>query len=278
MSDVREIGAPATANEKRPGASGAFIWYELMTTDADAAGRFYSAVVPGWRLGERMPGDVDYRGIERSDGGNAGGVLQLDDSMRTQGARPTWLGYINVDDVDDSVRSIEQAGGKALMPAFDVPNVGRIAMVSDPQGAPFYVMTPIPPEGTEDKRSDVFSPDAEQRVSWNELSTSDPVAARKFYTGQFGWSADEFMDMGEMGEYRFIERDGTRIGALCGVMPGQAPQWRYYIRVPSIAASADAVRAGGGTVAMGPHEVPGGDHIIIGIDPHGAAFALVGKA
>lgn len=278
MSDVREIGAPATANEKRPGASGAFIWYELMTTDADAAGRFYSAVVPGWRLGERMPGDVDYRGIERSDGGNAGGVLQLDDSMRTQGARPTWLGYINVDDVDDSVRSIEQAGGKALMPAFDVPNVGRIAMVSDPQGAPFYVMTPIPPEGTEDKRSDVFSPDAEQRVSWNELSTSDPVAARKFYTGQFGWSADEFMDMGEMGEYRFIERDGTRIGALCGVMPGQAPQWRYYIRVPSIAASAEAVRAGGGTVAMGPHEVPGGDHIIIGIDPHGAAFALVGKA
>lgn len=278
MSDVREIGAPATANEKRPGASGAFIWYELMTTDADAAGRFYSAVVPGWRLGERMPGDVDYRGIERSDGGNAGGVLQLDDSMRTQGARPTWLGYINVDDVDDAVRSIEQAGGKALMPAFDVPNVGRIAMVSDPQGAPFYVMTPIPPEGTEDKRSDVFSPDAEQRVSWNELSTSDPVAARKFYTGQFGWSADEFMDMGEMGEYRFIERDGTRIGALCGVMPGQAPQWRYYIRVPSIAASAEAVRAGGGTVAMGPHEVPGGDHIIIGIDPHGAAFALVGKA
>ena len=278
MSDVRETGAPATANEKRPGASGAFIWHELMTTDADAAGRFYSAVVPGWRLGERMPGDVDYRGIERSDGGNAGGVLQLDDSMRTQGARPTWLGYINVDDVDDSVRSIEQAGGKALMPAFDVPNVGRIAMVSDPQGAPFYVMTPIPPEGTEDKRSDVFSPDAEQRVSWNELSTSDPVAARKFYTGQFGWSADEFMDMGEMGEYRFIERDGTRIGALCGVMPGQAPQWRYYIRVPSIAASAEAVRAGGGTVAMGPHEVPGGDHIIIGIDPHGAAFALVGKA
>ena len=278
MSDVRETGAPATANEKRPGASGAFIWYELMTTDADAAGRFYSAVVPGWRLGERMPGDVDYRGIERSDGGNAGGVLQLDDSMRTQGARPTWLGYINVDDVDDAVRSIEQAGGKALMPAFDVPNVGRIAMVSDPQGAPFYVMTPIPPEGTEDKRSDVFSPDAEQRVSWNELSTSDPVAARKFYTGQFGWSADEFMDMGELGEYRFIERDGTRIGALCGVMPGQAPQWRYYIRVPSIAASAEAVRAGGGTVAMGPHEVPGGDHIIIGIDPHGAAFALVGKA
>jgi predicted enzyme related to lactoylglutathione lyase len=81
-----------------------------------------------------------------------------------------------------------------------------------------------------------------------------------------------------MGEYRFIEHDGTRVGALCGVMPDQPPRWRYYIRVPSIAASAEAVKAGGGNVAMGPHEVPGGDHIIIGIDPQGAEFALVGKA
>jgi predicted enzyme related to lactoylglutathione lyase len=278
MSDVRETGAAAAANENRPGAAGTFIWYELMTTDADAAGRFYSALVPGWRFGERIPGDTDYRGIERSDGGNAGGVLQLDDSMRTHGARPMWLGYLNVADVDGSVRAIEQAGGKALMPAFDVPNVGRIAMVADPQGAPFYVMKPIPPEGSEGEQSDVLSPEAEQRVSWNELSTSDPVAARKFYTGQFGWGTDEFMDMGEMGEYRFIERDGTRIGALCGVMPGQPSKWRYYIRVPSIAASAEAIKSAGGRVAMGPHEVPGGDHIVIGIDPQGAEFALVGKA
>ena len=196
MSDVRETGAPTAANENRR-STGAFIWYELMTTDADAAGRFYSAVVPGWRFGERTPGDIDYRAIERGDGGNAGGVLQLDDSLRTHGARPTWLGYLNVADVNGSVRSIEQAGGKALMPPFDVQAVGRIAMVADPQGAPFYVMKPIPPEGGEAKESDVFSPDLEQRVCWNELSTSDPVAARKFYAGQFGWerTTDRLLDV-----------------------------------------------------------------------------------
>jgi predicted enzyme related to lactoylglutathione lyase len=135
-------------------------------------------------------------------------------------------------------------------------------------------MKPTPPEPK--AKSDVFSPDAVQRVSWNELSTSDPVAARKFYTTQFGWGSDEFMDMGEMGEYRFLEKDGTRIGALCGVMSGQQPKWRYYFRVPSISEAKQTAEEKGGTIHMGPHQVPTGDYIIIGSDPQGAEFALVG--
>jgi len=162
------------------------------------------------------------------------------------------------------------------MPAFDIPNVGRIAMVADPQGAPFYVMRATPPEPK--AQSDVFSTSEQQRVGWNELSTTDPLAARKFYAGQFGWDDSQFMDMGEMGEYRFLERSGTRIGALCGVMPGQPPRWRYYIRVPSIAKAKETVEAKGGTIHMGPHQVPTGDYIIIGRDPQGAEFALVGGA
>jgi hypothetical protein len=84
------------------------------------------------------------------------------------------------------------------------------------------------------------------------------------------------MDMGEMGEYRFLEKDGTRIGALCGVMPGQQPKWRYYFRVPSISAAKATAEQKGGTIAMGPHQVPTGDWILIGSDPQGAEFALVG--
>jgi len=257
---------------------GSFIWYELMTPDAEAAGRFYSAVVPGWTFGEPMPGEVNYRAIGRSDGGNAGGVLQIDESMRSHGAHPAWLGYIGVDDVDMAVGQVESAGGSVLMPAWDVPDVGRIAMVADPQGVPFYVMKPIPPEGREGEDSDVFSATAEQRVGWNELTTTDPAAARQFYGDLFGWTSDDFMPMGEMGEYRFLAHAGETIGAVCGVQPGGSKGWRYYIRVPSIGSAAEAVKSGGGTVAMGPMEVPGGDHIIIGQDPQGAEFALVGKA
>jgi predicted enzyme related to lactoylglutathione lyase len=273
MSDVREAATPATANENGPNPKGDFIWYELITPDAEGAKAFYDAVV-GWNIGEGAPEFGGYRMIGRSDGGNAGGVLPLTDEMQQHGARPTWLGYISVADVDQAVAAIEQAGGKGLMPAFDIPNVGRIAMVADPQGAPFYVMRATPPEPK--AQSDVFSPTAEQRVGWNELSTTDPVAARKFYTGQFGWGSDEFMDMGEMGEYRFLEQDGTRIGALCGVMQGQQPKWRFYFRVPSISAAKQTAEAKGGTIHMGPHQVPTGDYIIIGSDPQGAEFALVG--
>jgi predicted enzyme related to lactoylglutathione lyase len=160
MSDVRETSAPATGDRSGSNPTGDFIWYELMTPDAEGAGRFYSAVVPGWKFGEKMPGDVDYRGIERSDAGNAGGVLQIDDTMRSHGARPIWLGYIHAPDVDETVASVEQAGGKALMPAFGVPGVGRIAMVSDPQGAPFDVMKPMPPADKTEAASDDFSTSA----------------------------------------------------------------------------------------------------------------------
>ena len=79
-----------------------------------------------------------------------------------------------------------------------------------------------------------------------------------------------------MGEYRFLEKGGTRIGALCGSMPGQQPKWRYYFRVPSISQTKATAEEKGGTIAMGPHQVPSGDWIVIGFDPHGAEFALVG--
>jgi predicted enzyme related to lactoylglutathione lyase len=276
MSDVREASASATGNRPGPNPAGDFIWYELMTSDAEGANRFYSAVVPGWKFGEKMPGDVDYRAIERRDGGNAGGVLQIDDNMRTHGARPIWLGYVHVADVDAAVASVEQAGGKALMPAFDVPGVGRIAMVTDPQGAPFYLMKPTPPADKPDAASDVFSTSAIERVNWNELNTSDPEGARRFYGELFGWVSDEFMPMGELGEYRFLDHHGVRIGALCGLMGQPQPKWRFYIRVPSISVAKTAIEANGGTVTNGPHQVPGDDWIVTGIDPQGAEFALVG--
>jgi predicted enzyme related to lactoylglutathione lyase len=275
MAEVTDAPPQAAANEDAPHLQGSHIWYELMTPDPDAATAFYRSVV-GWEIGERLAGDQDYRMIGRGDGGFAGGVLGLTDEMRQHGAKPIWLGYIGVDDVDATVAQIEAKGGKALMPAFDIPQ-GRIAMVADPQGNPFYVMKPVPPDDKPEAQSDVFSTTAEQRVNWNELSTPDPVAARQFYGELFGWDSSDFMDMGEFGEYRFLDHAGLRIGAMCGVGQGSSAGWRYYIRVPSISAAAEAVKAGGGQVAMGPHEVPTGDHIIIGIDPHGAEFALVGE-
>lgn len=279
MSDVRTEDAPVRTQQNRTGPNppGDFIWYELMTPDAEGSKAFYDAVV-GWNIGEGVAEVNGYRMINTADGSFTGGVLPLTDEMQQHGARPAWLGYLNVADVDSKIASIEAAGGKKYMGPHDIPNVGRIAMVADPQGAPIYVMKPIPPAGRENEPSTVFSPTDPGRCAWNELSTSDPVAARQFYKDQFGWTTDNFMPMGERGEYRFIDHDGLTLGAIAQAMDGQQPHWRFYFRVPSVGAAKDIVEAKGGKVLMGPHEVPGGDHIIIGMDPQGAEFALVGKA
>jgi hypothetical protein len=278
MTDVRDDVATAATNDNAAQPKGDFIWYELMTTDPEGSKAFYDAVV-GWNVGEGAPEFNGYRMIGRSDGGFAGGVLPLTDEMQQHGARPAWLGYIHVPDVDQATASIAQAGGKTLM-TQDIPNVGRIAMVTDPQGAPFYIMKPIPPSNDPNAKSDLFDPKAEQRVGWNELSTSDAVAALDFYTSQFGWEEGDAMPMGEAGDYRFINHHGQMLGAIfpstAGAFKDERPHWRFYIRVPSIAAAKGAAEQAGGSIRIGPMEVPGGDHIIVGTDPQGAEFALVG--
>jgi uncharacterized protein len=277
MTDVRTDDAPTMSEQDQagPNPAGDFIWYELMTTDPDGAKTFYDAVV-GWTIDSQSSFPNGYRMIGRSDGKFAGGILPINDEMAQHGAKPTWLGYINVDDVDRTTASIAQAGGQTYMGPTDIPNVGRIAMVTDPEGAVFYVMKPMPPASDPDARSDVFSPSSDERVGWNELLTSDVESARRFYGEQFGWESGDFMDMGEMGEYRFFDHHGLRLGALFKASDGQQPHFRYYIRVPSISAAKQAAEHNGGTIHMGPHQVPTGDWIVIGSDPQGAEFALVG--
>jgi predicted enzyme related to lactoylglutathione lyase len=276
MTDVRDEVAGAAATETRAEPRGDFIWYELLTTDAQGAKAFYDAVV-GWNIGEAVPEFNGYRMIGRSDGKFAGGVLPLTDEMQQNGARPTWLGYVHVQDVDKEVAAIEAAGGKALMPAFDIPTVGRIAMVADPQGAPFYIMKPMPRADDPNAKSDVFSVDQPQRVRWNELSTADQDGAIDFYRRHFGWSQEGEMDMGEMGQYRFIQANGVNVGAIMR-KPPQRPVsvWTFYIGVDNIDRAAEAIRAGGGQILFGPMEIPGGDYSLNGMDPQGAAFGLVG--
>ena len=117
-------------------SAGGFIWYELMTTDPFAATAFYEPVV-GWSVSTGHATDDDYGFIARSDGGMAGGVLRLSPDIVEHGARPAWIGYLHIVDINAAVSEIEAAGGKSLMPARDVEIAGRFAMIADPQVAAF---------------------------------------------------------------------------------------------------------------------------------------------
>jgi predicted enzyme related to lactoylglutathione lyase len=277
MTEVTDAPQRANANAQSNSSEGGFIWYELMTPDPADSKKFYDAVV-GWNIGENSvaPG-IEYRMIGRSDGGNAGGVLTLTDEMQAEGARPIWLGYLHTNDVDAKVEAIKADGGKVMMAAWDQPGVGRLAMVTGPEGAPFYLMDPIPPEGDPNAKSDVFSVDQPQRVRWNELWSSDPERSIDFYKSRFGWAQEGDMDMGEMGKYRFVQHDGVGIGAVMRTMPDM-PQsmWNFYVGVDDIDRAAEAVRTGGGKIVNGPMEIPGGEFALNGVDPQGALFGLVG--
>lgn len=262
---------------------GDFIWYELITPDRAKAEAFYGPLL-GWRFG----GDDSYRQFEASEG-HVGGVLELTGEMTANGARPGWFGYIAVNDVDDTVRSIKASGGAVHWPARDMEGVGRIAMVADPQGAPFYVMTPTPPEGVNDPESHAFSYDRPRmgHCAWNELASSDPASAKAFYARHFGWVKDGEMDMGEYGTYEFLRHAGRApegspmgaglIGAVMPLMPGMpGSAWTFYFRVPDIDAAHDAIHDSGGGIIQPPVEIPGGDYSLTATDPAGAVFGLVG--
>jgi predicted enzyme related to lactoylglutathione lyase len=260
-----------------PNQQGEFIWYELMTPDIDGARSFYGALGLGMSAQSDMPGQ-DYRMIAYGQA-MVGGAMELDADMLAHGAAPMWLGYIAVADVDAAAAKIVELGGHLFVPPRDIPGVGRFAMAADPQGAPFYLM-----RGASDEISTVYADGAVGHWGWNELWTPDPDAALAFYGAVFGWRQEGTMPMGPAGDYRFIFAGETRLGAIgpravisTGNEVGAGAFWRHYFRLPSIDAAIAAIGAQGGTITDGPHDVPDGDTIIVGRDPQGAQFALVGK-
>ena len=241
-----------------------FIWIRLATADADGAQRFYQGVV-GWGV-DRPEGAGEHR-ILTAGGIGIGGIAPPD-----PGEPLGWVGYVEVDDVDAEIAAVEAAGGRCIVPAFDVPMAGRIARLADPQGAAYLVIAPAPWEGEVPPAPSRQTPG---QIGWHELHTPDMDAGFAFYADRYGWTLARDLDMGPMGTYRIFAIDGEDAGGVAQATP-LAPAWLHYFTVPDIDAAAAAIGTGGGTVTSGPHEVPGGAWIVHANDPQGAVFALVG--
>ncbi len=249
-----------------------FVWHELETTDPSAGIGFYKKVV-GWAE-QGWDKDPSYRMLAAGANGVAG-VMALSQDALAMGATPMWLGYVSVASVDESVRKAEGLGARTLVRPEDIPDVGRFAVLADPQGVVFAVFTPLPMGG---------GGPAEQPglldFSWHELATTDWEAAWRFYRAIFGWEEESRMDMGAMGTYFMFKPAGGRraIGAMMTMSPEMKamfePDWLVYVRVKDVDAAAERVEQHGGIVGMGPIDIPGGDRIVVCADPQGARFAL----
>ncbi len=250
-----------------PANHGPFIWYEYASADPARAGEFYHDVV-GWTVADSgMPG-MNYTILSAADGGIGGLVEQ------TTRNRPGWTGYVAVANVDATIAAYEKRGGSVLASAVDVPGVGRIAGLLDPDGALLALMTPSS-EAT-------WTPDRmrlQGHCGWHELFANDAAKGFDFYSGVFGWEKGDTMSMGEMGIYQIFNQDGGMIGGMMTRSP-ETPRahWNFYFNVQGLDAAIARATARGAMTIHGPMQVPGGGWVVMMLDPEKAMFSLLSDA
>jgi len=246
------------------------LWYELMTTDMKAAEAFYGDVV-GWKPAPYENARHPYTVFNRADSVGIGGVMTRPPEVK---APPFWAIYIGAPKLEEVASEIKRLGGSAHTGVLDLPDIGRVQLMMDPQGAAFYIFEP----SSEERRPET-APEIGD-ASWLELMTTDLNGAIRFYEQVFGWEPTESMDMGPMGKYQMFNRPHGMIGGMMNKPAEMAhvpSNWQIYFRVPDVHTAAERVKAKGGTVLNGPMEVPGGDWIVNAADPQGAAFGLQSK-
>ncbi|MBO0906202.1 VOC family protein [Jiella sonneratiae] len=247
------------------------IWYELLTDDQNAAETFYAAVL-GWTIAkpDMGPPGIDYRVASAADG-PVGGIMK-----KPEGAPmpPAWLIYFGVNDVDAATARAKDLGAADHMPPMDIPEVGRMAFLADPQGCFFYVMRGFSPQDSRAFQAETGP--VPGHCVWNELATPDQDGALAFYGDLLGFRQEGAFPMGDLGDYKFWHVGETRIGAVMPRMPGGRTGWQVFFGVDDIDAAKQRLDAAGGNTLFGPSEIPGGAFTIVCADPQGAQFGLVG--
>jgi predicted enzyme related to lactoylglutathione lyase len=252
--------------------AGRYVWFELLTTDPKGAIAFYGDVV-GWKTEAWASGDYT---MWLAGQGAVGGVSVLPEAARKMGAPPYWQGTVEVADVDRAVALVTERGGGVLVTPVDMPGVGRMAVILDPQGAAIAIITPSSAMASHD-------PSKAGEFSWSELYTTDHEAAFRFYEELFGWERLGAHDMGPMGTYLLWGRGGKQLGGMM-TMPKEMktpdgrtvpPSWMYYVTTLDLDLALERAKKHGARVLNGPMEVPGGQRIVQLMDAQGAAFALV---
>jgi uncharacterized protein len=243
-------------------------WVDLQTTDQEAAKAFYSGLF-GWTYDDQPMPQGQVYSMARIDEDSVAAIAPQPPEMTAQGVPPMWNTYIAVDSVDDAAAKVAAAGGQIAMPAFDIPDAGRMAFVLDPGGAAVGLWQ----AGQHIGASRVNEPGA---VIWNELITADPAGSTGFYQQVVGLSASD-LEMGGQ-KYTVFETGGRQVGGTTPPpMPGTPNHWHVYFAIADADATAARATELGGSVLVPPFDIPVG-RIAVLRDPQGAAFSILQPA
>jgi predicted enzyme related to lactoylglutathione lyase len=241
---------------------GRFVWHDLMTTDAAKSQQFYTSLFD-WQI-QSLPSPTHTYHMIVAGPGPVGGIVE--DSRVTQ---PHWMPYIAVADVDQTAAQAAKLGGKVCMPGTDIPETGRFAVLSDPQGAYFSVYQGLP-------SSPGYDPDqpVEGRICWNELLSTDDQGAQRFYGQLFGWK-EQTKDMGPMGLYRVqLLKDKQAGGIMRNPAPGAPSLWLVYFLTSDLRRATERAKKLGANALVENMPIPEIGSFSMFTDPQGAAFAL----
>jgi uncharacterized protein len=243
---------------------GTFSWTDLATTDQDAAKQFYSDLF-GWHAVDNPAGEGVTYSMMDIGGKAVAGIGPQPEQMRQAGAPPTWSSYVTVESADDAASRAQGLGATVQAPPFDVMDVGRMAVIQDPQGAFFMVWEPKQHIGAS-------LVNARGALSWNELASPDPDASAEFYRELFGWKVEAFEGM-EMPYLGIQNAEGHGNGGIRGAMENEPSYWLVYFGSDDIDADMAKASELGATTLAGPMDIGVGK---IGVlqDPQGAVFAL----
>ncbi len=244
---------------------GKFVWFEHVSREPRKAQAFYGEVL-GWKISPHPMGDTTYEMID-AGGAMIGGYAEP--SRKDQPSH--WISYVSVEDVDAAAGKAAARGGAVVAAPFDIPGIGRMARVADPQGAELCLF----------HSADGDSPDelaSQGRWLWNELHTTDPQSALAFYAEVVGFT-HRSMDMGPGGAYHIITGSGAdRGGVTHHLSPGTPPHWLPYIAVDDTDAVIARARKLGAAIPMPPEDIPNVGRFGILSDPTGAVVAVMKPA
>ncbi len=250
---------------------GSFCWFELATTDQAAAKNFYTSLF-GWSVNDSPMGPDDFYSMLTLSGRDIGAAYTMRKEQRAQGVPPHWMVYIAVTSADDAVSKAAQLGGTVLAPAFDVMDVGRMAVIQDPTGAIFSAWQAK-------SRPSTTIIGVDNSFCWADLSTPDPEKAGKFYSGLFGWGL--MNDPKDPSGYIHIKNGEDFIGGIPPAThrnPNAPPHWLVYVQVADVEAAAAKTGQLGGKVLMPPRNMENVGTWSIIADPQGAVLALFKSA
>ena len=249
---------------------GTFSWADLATSDVAAATDFYTQIF-GWDVdSQEIPGGGMYH-MFKINGKDVAAASDQQENERSAGIPPHWNVYFTVEDVDQRAKVAESVGGTVIAQPFDVMDVGRMAVVSDPAGAVFCLWQPRTNIGAQ------LLGDS-NTLSWAECSTTDVEKVRSFYTEVLGLSTED-MDMGEGKSYTLLKRGDQSVAGMMNVDPAtMPPMWMAYFNVDDCDATVEKAKSLGGQVYYGPETVEMAGRIAILADQQGAAFGVITPA